>query len=54
VGFVKDDDGWSSLLPSVGTGIRYLMIKDEGINAGVDVAFGKGDVGLYFRITEAF
>lgn len=42
------------LLPGVGLGFRYLMIPSERINVGIDVAMGKDDWGLYFRIGEAF
>ena len=42
------------ILPGIGAGLRYMMISDERINVGVDVAFGKDDWGLYFRIGEAF
>jgi outer membrane protein assembly factor BamA len=47
---------WSKLLPSLGAGIRYQVIEKEKqkINAGIDVAVGRGDWGIYFRITEAF
>ncbi len=31
-----------------------LMIPKERINVGVDVALGKDDWGLYFRIGEEF
>jgi outer membrane protein assembly factor BamA len=44
----------SELLPGAGVGIRYLMIPKERINIGIDVAKGKGDWGLYFRIGESF
>jgi hypothetical protein len=42
------------LLPGAGVGIRYLMIPKERINIGIDVAKGKDDWGLYFRIGESF
>ncbi|MNF51740.1 Surface antigen [compost metagenome] len=47
---------WSKLLPSVGAGIRYQVIEKDNqkINAGIDGAIGRGDWGIYFRITEAF
>ncbi len=45
---------FNGLLPAAGVGLRYLMIEDEGINVGVDVAVGIEDWGLNFRITEAF
>ena len=44
----------NELLPGAGVGIRYLMIPKERINIGIDVAKGKGDWGLYFRIGESF
>ncbi len=45
---------FNGLLPAVGTGIRYMMIPDENINIGLDVAVGIQDWGINFRITEAF
>jgi hypothetical protein len=44
----------NELLPGGGIGFRYLMLPDERINIGLDLAFGKEDWGLYFRIGEAF
>jgi len=44
----------SELLPGAGFGLRYLMIEKERINIGLDVAKGRGDWGLYFRIGESF
>jgi hypothetical protein len=44
----------SELLPGVGVGMRYLVIPKERINIGIDIAKGKGDWGLYFRIGESF
>jgi hypothetical protein len=47
---------WSKPLPSLGAGIRYQVIEkaNQKINAGIDAAVGRGDWGIYFRITEAF
>lgn len=42
------------ILPGVGTGFRYLIIPKNHMNVGMDVAVGKDDWGLYFRIGEAF
>lgn len=42
------------MLPGIGLGLRYMMIPKERINVGMDVALGKDDWGLYFRIGEAF
>ncbi len=44
----------TELLPGIGAGFRYLVIPSERINVGIDVAAGKNDWGLYFRIGEAF
>ena len=43
-----------SLLPAVGAGIRFLAIPSKKISIGIDIAVGKEDWGLYFRIGEAF
>lgn len=45
---------FDGLLPAVGTGIRFMAIPSEKINVGIDVAVGKEDWGIYFRIGEAF
>ncbi|WP_346863301.1 BamA/TamA family outer membrane protein [uncultured Draconibacterium sp.] len=47
---IKDN----GLLPSIGFGVRYLMIAKEKINIGMDVGVGKNDWSLTFRIGEAF
>ena len=47
-------DNFSGLLPAIGTGIRFKAITSRNINIGIDVAAGKNDWGLYFRIGEAF
>ena len=44
----------SGLLPGVGVGIRYMAVPSEKINIGIDVAVGRDDWGLYFRIGEVF
>ena len=44
----------NELLPGAGVGFRYLMIPRERINVGFDVAVGKDDWGIYFRIGESF
>lgn len=43
-----------TLLPGAGIGFRYMMIPKERINIGLDVAKGKDDWGIYFRIGESF
>jgi len=47
-------ESYSGVLPAVGTGFRFLAIPSRGINVGMDVAVGKEDWGLYFRIGEVF
>lgn len=44
----------SEILPGAGFGLRYMMIEKERINVGIDLAKGKDDWGLYFRIGESF
>lgn len=44
----------TEILPSIGFGLRYLMIPNEKINVGFDVGFGKDDWSLAFRIGETF
>ncbi len=56
-GWVADDISrirLAEILPSIGVGIRYLMIPAYGINVGIDFAVGKDDTAFYFRIGEAF
>jgi outer membrane protein assembly factor BamA len=45
---------FSDVLPGVGAGFRYMMIPEIHANVGIDVAVGRNDWGLYFRIAEAF
>ncbi len=44
----------SPLLPGGGVGVRYRILPQFKVNIGMDVALGKNDWGLYFRIGEAF
>ncbi len=56
-GWVADDISrirLANILPSIGIGVRYLMIPAYGINVGIDFAVGKDDTAFYFRIGEAF
>ena len=48
----EDDNG--ILLPGIGSGIRYNIFPKYHMNAGIDVAFGKDDWGIYFKVGEAF
>lgn len=57
LGVATDDfqgTNYSGILPSIGTGIRFKVIKRRDINVGFDIAKGKNDWGLYFRIGEVF
>jgi len=44
----------NELLPGIGTGIRYRFLEKEKINIGLDIAAGKDDWSLSFRISDAF
>lgn len=48
------DFSFDNLLPAVGGGIRFLAIPSSRISVGMDLAVGKDDWGVYFRIGEAF
>jgi len=47
-------DNFSGVLPAIGTGFRFMAIPSRRINVGMDIAVGKEDWGLYFRIGEVF
>ena len=51
-GINSEDDG--KLLPAIGAGFRYTVFPENHMNVGMDIAAGKDDWGLYFRIGEAF
>ena len=42
------------ILPSIGMGYRYTVFPENKMNIGIDVAAGRDDWGIYFRIGEAF
>lgn len=44
----------TTYLPGIGLGLRYEIIKKEKINIGIDVAIGRDDWSLTFRVGEAF
>ena len=48
----EEDDG--TILPAIGTGIRFTADTETNLNVGLDIAFGRGDWGLYFKFGEAF
>ena len=50
----SNDISINNLLPAVGAGIRFLAIPSSNITIGMDLAVGKDDWGIYFRISEAF
>jgi outer membrane protein assembly factor BamA len=43
-----------TMLPSIGVGYRYAAFPENKMNVGIDIAAGKDDWGIYFRIGEAF
>ena len=45
---------FNDILPGVGLGVRYMAIPSEKMNIGFEVALGKDDWGIYFRIGETF
>ena len=50
----ENEDKWSGLLPAIGVGARFMMLEERRLNVGIDIAVGKEDWGLYFRLGEAF
>jgi outer membrane protein assembly factor BamA len=44
----------SGILPGLGAGLRYMLVEQKKVGIGLDVAVGKGDWGIYFRMGEAF
>lgn len=44
----------NNIYPAARAGVRFLGIPKSRITVGVDVAAGKNDWGVYFRILEAF
>ena len=46
--------GDTTLLPGAGIGLRYLISRQYGINARVDLALGKDSRAIYFSVGEAF
>lgn len=49
-----EDLKMNELLPAAGVGVRFMAIPSSRITVGMDVAAGKDDWGIYFRIGEAF
>jgi hypothetical protein len=44
----------SNILPSYGTGLRFMLDTKQKINIRLDAGFGKNTSGYYFTIGEAF
>lgn len=44
----------SKLLPSVGTGLRFVLAPRNHVNLRVDYAWGKSSTALYLSVAEAF
>ena len=49
-----NEDHNGQILPGIGAGIRFIISEETHMNVGMDIAAGKGDWGLYFRIGESF
>ena len=45
---------YSGILPGGGGGFRFKMLEARNVNVGIEVAWGKQDHGVYFRIGETF
>ena len=43
-----------TLSPSSIAGLRSNIFPDNHMNTGIDIAAGKDDWGIYFRVGEAF
>lgn len=57
IGDVADEPGSFALGDfkySIGGGIRFLLIRAEGIALRLDFGFGEGDSGFYITLGEAF
>lgn len=44
----------ATYLPGGGAGIRFLILKEEKINIGIDFGIGKDDWSVTFRVGDAF
>jgi outer membrane protein assembly factor BamA len=54
VGHTLSDFGIGGIHPSVGLGLRLLVIPEEHLTARVDYGFGTDSQEIYFTILEAF
>ncbi len=55
VGSVAPEMGqFDKLLPSVGTGLRYVIAKENNISFRFDIARGRDETTVYISIGEAF
>jgi hemolysin activation/secretion protein len=43
-----------NILPSIGTGIRYMMAEKNRINIGMNIAWGRDDYQFQISFSEAF
>jgi outer membrane protein assembly factor BamA len=48
------DLSYDSILPGIGTGVRYMIKQKERIGMRLDFAWGEGDQTIYLGIGEAF
>lgn len=49
-----NEDHNGKILPGGGAGIRFTVSEETNMNVGIDIAAGKGDWGIYFRVGESF
>jgi hypothetical protein len=49
-----NEDHNGQILPGAGVGFRFKVSEETNMNVGMDVAVGKDDWGLYFRLGESF
>ncbi len=54
IGSTPDELFRKPMVPTVGTGIRYLIAEKESMYLGMDVAVGPGSKAVYFRVGEWF
>ena len=55
VGGVAPELGeFNTLLPAIGTGLRYVIAKENNISLRLDVAWGRKDHAFYLAVGEAF
>ncbi|MGD2152281.1 MAG: BamA/TamA family outer membrane protein [Gemmatimonadales bacterium] len=54
VAYEPSDFTFGDLKYSIGGGLRFLLVRAEGITLRLDFGFGEGDSGFYITLGEAF